>query len=60
MKQSLTNQKFVHCHVCPLKDLCEFGDAEMSYKHHNNPEWNYLFEMGMITVNCPLRKVLDK
>ncbi len=59
MKQSLSNQKYVHCHICPMKDLCEFGLPEKSYQHHNVKDVYYFSFMAMVTANCPLRKLLE-
>ncbi len=36
-------QELVHCHICPLKDICEVGNAEDSYRYHHEDdiEYNY-------------------
>lgn len=31
----------VHCHVCPLKDRCDVGDDEVSYRYHHYHDDRY-------------------
>lgn len=33
----------VHCHVCPLKDICEIGDDETSYRYHHYWDDHFAF-----------------
>jgi hypothetical protein len=58
--------RFVHCHVCPLKEVCDYGDDEASYIYHNRimkglfvldekPIWE---AVKNATLNCPLKKVI--
>jgi hypothetical protein len=63
----------VHCHVCPLKEVCEEAEPEVSYrhanekydfydKHHFVPEteysdWRILCK---VTLNCPLKRKIEK
>jgi len=56
---------FVHCHICPLKDLCGFAEPENSYKATRNPEAGsdeMGYDIGLLfktKANCPLlRKIL--
>ena len=52
---------FVHCHVCPLKDLCNVGDHEKSFQYHNRYDEGgakYAGDMAQITLSCYLRKLM--
>ena len=53
--------RFVHCHLCVLKDLCSVQASDDSYNFHRDPEgrsWD-LGKLQMATTNCPIkRKVL--
>lgn len=48
----------VHCHVCPMKDLCKFQASDDTYKFvHSSGDWS-LGRLEIARANCPLRKVL--
>ena len=52
---------YVHCHVCPLKDLCEWEQAEISYKYQHSEPWEVIKKeeyekLGRASNNCPLKK----
>jgi hypothetical protein len=49
----------VHCHVCPMKDLCLVGDDEASYKYHRFGNGDFATTMDIVTRNCPMRKFLN-
>lgn len=51
---------YVHCHLCPLKDLCEFEASDESYKfQHRYPiEPIEIQRLEIATNNCPLKKLL--
>lgn len=61
----MTLHEKVHCHVCPLKDLCDFAQPDATYKWAHmdecfdtlsSKEWTALTQA---TLSCPLRKVLQ-
>ncbi|MGD6850784.1 MAG: hypothetical protein ACQCN6_01840 [Candidatus Bathyarchaeia archaeon] len=53
--------KFVHCHLCPLKDHCGFSAADSSYHFHSckDESWD-LTALSMAAANCPLKKAVLK
>jgi hypothetical protein len=53
-------ENYVHCHLCPLKDLCPYGDKNASYAVHNTGK-NFMensTRLDIATRNCPLKKLL--
>lgn len=51
----------VHCHVCPMKDVCSVGDDRVSYDFFKNVDGGferYYDQMQQITLNCPLKRLL--
>jgi len=62
----MSAKDLVHCHICPLIDLCPHSAGHESYKRNEyltkgNLPANYdLAKIRLATANCPLRKkVLD-
>lgn len=61
----MTLAKQVHCHVCPMKDLCPHSEAHECYKRSQyllngrcmTADYD-LQKIKQATNNCPLRKVL--
>lgn len=62
--------KNVHCHICPLKELCDYAQPEISYKRSKwllsdsyDEKMTSVEEDGKLhtaTANCPLKKLVDK
>lgn len=56
----MTIHDFVHCHICPMKDICHWARPDDSYNFHNYPDtkpWD-LGKLEMATENCRIRKLL--
>ena len=54
-----TIDKFVHCHLCPLKDHCPFSAPDSSYHYHSRGDGAWSLEaLSMATANCPLKKAV--
>jgi len=56
---------YVHCHLCPLKDLCNFSAPDTSYawQQHIRSDNQEVFsgsleKLKVATVNCPLKKAV--
>jgi len=53
---------YVHCHVCPLKEKCDFAAADESYRYQHSeftekiPHEIYA-KLEVATNNCPILKV---
>lgn len=53
---------YVHCHVCPLKDVCEFAEPNASYTYHKAQDNEFLacsVKCDVATRNCPLKKLVS-
>jgi hypothetical protein len=56
----------VHCHLCVLKDRCEFSASEESYKfyHWNDGPYPLTKEenekLDIALLNCPIRKLVEE
>jgi len=55
---------YVHCHLCPLKDICPFAEPDASYTYQKTELLEQIprqiFEkLGVATLNCPLKKALS-
>ena len=56
----------VHCHVCPLKDLCPYGKPVESWRQRNyeyaqgqaEVDWKDWTAVKQATINCPLRGLI--
>ncbi|MCW4020639.1 MAG: hypothetical protein NWF14_05360 [Candidatus Bathyarchaeota archaeon] len=55
--------KVVHCHTCPMREVCKEGDVEASYElkrlGRKSPEEAHYAVMQRITLNCPLKKSIE-
>jgi len=54
--------KFVQCHLCSQKSFCKFAATQSSYIFHSfsvNAQWR-LEDLSMATMNCPLKKLLER
>lgn len=56
----------VNCHLCPLKELCDYAQTDISY---TRSKWLFsdnsrrlsldeAVKLEVATANCPLRKLL--
>jgi hypothetical protein len=70
----MTVNSLVHCHVCPLKDLCDQSEHDASFRWHNQSRWKYsnpdsapimvgtqpddFSKLSKATANCPLRRAV--
>lgn len=52
--------KFVHCHVCPMKDHCAFSAPKDSFHFHSTHDgaWD-LEKLSVATANCKLKKLME-
>ena len=48
--------KRVHCHVCPLKELCSMGEAEGSYRkyQHDTYDERYRYWENPPSIKVPI------
>jgi len=55
---------YVHCHICPIKDKCDFATPDESYKYQKAEPWDnlgpdhkkILEKLDIATNNCPILK----
>jgi hypothetical protein len=57
----------VYCHLCVLKDRCEFSAPEESYRfYHWNGFGHYPLskeeneKLDIALLNCPIRKLIEE
>jgi len=60
----------VHCHICPLKDKCEWASPLESWRYQKSILGDYIYHEGrdefvkdldavmQATQNCPLKKIV--
>jgi hypothetical protein len=64
----LTVNASVHCHICPLKDTCKFGQPDASWRWHHQgeqrgngvvyPKEDDYPKLTQATGSCPLRRTI--
>lgn len=69
----LSLSKFVHCHICPLKEFCSSGEPDASWRIQHQgqtlkrkdvmftvaPEVGDFARIQKATSNCPLRMAVS-
>lgn len=50
---------FVHCHICPLKEICDYAVPYTSYQFQHARETNNFTSLRLATNNCPLKKLIE-
>jgi len=61
---SIAVQRYVQCHVCPLKVFCKFSaaDASEQFVHYEKtPDMNLRVitrKLWVATTNCPLKQTV--
>lgn len=62
----MSMNELVYCHLCILKDRCEFSASEESYKfYHWDGCGNYPLsqnedeKLNLAILNCPIRKLVE-
>lgn len=57
----------VHCHICPLKEICNYAVPNESYRYYHHTDSYSLSDSQFIsdmvsvrlaTANCPLKEIL--
>jgi hypothetical protein len=60
----------VQCHLCILKQFCEFEQSELSYKWEHYDKYYDSFDsflenektewLDIATANCPIKRMIEK